>query len=98
MHSAAFLLLSQLWRQKQLLCLREQRQCKITCNLVVNGNVIKSLYAEIVAVLRTHEGAAVVGRNEKFKSAAADLTLASSQFHAKFKGYSAAKPVDHSRG
>lgn len=53
------------------MCLREQRQCKITCNLVVNGNVIKSLYAEIVAVLRTHEGAAVVGRTEKFKSAAA---------------------------
>lgn len=58
---AAFLLLYNYREKNNILCFKEQCQCKITCNLVVNGNVIKPLSAEIVAALRTHEGAAVVG-------------------------------------
>lgn len=38
-----------------------QRQRRMTCNLVVNENVINASSAHIVAVLRTHQGAAVVG-------------------------------------
>lgn len=48
-------------KKNNFLCFKVQQQCRMTCNLVVDGNVIKRLSAEIVAVLRTHEGAAVVG-------------------------------------
>lgn len=56
MHSAAFLL-----PKKLNMCFEEQRQRRTTCDSAVSGDAIKALSAEIVAVLRTPEGAAVVG-------------------------------------
>lgn len=52
----------QLWRGKKTTCAsKSSTSVELSAISVVNGTAIKPFSAEIVAVLRTHEGAAVVG-------------------------------------
>lgn len=61
MHSAAFLLLYNYRGKKAARASKSSTGAELPVILVVTGNAIKPFSAEIVAVLRTHEGAAVVG-------------------------------------
>lgn len=61
MQSAAFHSLYNYGGKKTTCASKNSTSVELSAISVVNGNAIKPFSAEIVAVLRTHEGAAVVG-------------------------------------